>query len=114
MSGTHDIRVIAQWRDDPTEALMTVDLRIEGARFASNWDVFGAVDLDGAHPRPFILRRDGRIDFGAGADHWRTDLREAELKVNASFTVWFNETDCGQYKIVKIAELGAKSSSGDK
>jgi hypothetical protein len=108
MSETRDIRLIAQWRDDPTEALMTVDLRIEGVRLISTWDVFGAFDLDGAHPRPFILRRDGRIDFGEKADKWRTDLREAELKVTSLFTVWFNDTDSGQYKIVKIAELGAK------
>lgn len=102
------VRLIAQWRDDPTEALMTLDLRMEGDRFAAPWDVFGAIDLDGARPRPFILRRDGRIDFGPGADRWRTDLREAELKVGTLFSVWFNEADCGTYKIVKIAELGAK------
>ncbi|PPD40925.1 MAG: hypothetical protein CTY15_14285 [Methylocystis sp.] len=107
MSEPRDFRLVAQWRDDPTEAPMTVDLRMEGARLASSWDVFGAFDLDGARPRPFVLRRDGRIDFGAG-DAWRTDLREAELKVTAHFTVWFNETDCGQFRIVKIAELGAK------
>jgi hypothetical protein len=108
MSETRDIRLVAQWRDDPTEAPMTVDLRIEGARLSSTWDVFGAFNLDGAHPRPFILRRDGRIDFGENADQWRTDLREAEIRVTSLFTVWFNETDGGQYKIVKIAELGAK------
>lgn len=103
-----DIRLIAQWRDDPTEALMTIDLRAEGLRLAAPWDVFGAIDLDGARPRPFILRRDGRIEFGAGADRWRTDLRDAELKVGTVFSVWFNETDRGDYKIVKLAELGAK------
>jgi hypothetical protein len=105
---TRSVRLIAQWRDDPTEALMTVDLRADGLRFAATWDVFGAIDLDGARPRPFILRRDGRIDFGEGADRWRTDLRDAELKVGTLFTVWFNETDHGVYKIVKIAEPGAK------
>ncbi len=108
MSAARDIRLIAQWRDDPTEALMTVDLRIEGGRFASSWDVFGAFDLDGARPRPFILRRDGRIDFGENGDRWRTDLRDAELKVGALFTVWFNETDSGTYRIVKLARLGGK------
>ena len=102
------IRLIAQWRDDPTEALLSADTRIDGLRFAAPWDVFGAIDLDGAHPRPFILRRDGRIDFGAGPDRWRTDLRNAEMKVGALFTVWFNETDYGTYKIVKLAELGGK------
>ncbi|WP_442753756.1 hypothetical protein ACNHKD_12195 [Methylocystis sp. JAN1] len=114
MSEARDIRLVAQWLDDPTEAPMAVDLRIEGATLASTWDVFGAFDLDGAHPRPFILRRDGRIDFGGSRDNWRTDLREAELKVTSLFTVWFNETDSGRYKIVKIAELGAKSSSDKK
>ena len=102
------IRLIAQWREDPTEALMAVDLRRDGLRFASPWDVFGSFDLDGVRPRPFILRRDGRIDFGDSADRWRTDLRDAELKVGTLFTVWFNEADHGTYKIVKLAELGAK------
>ncbi len=102
------VRLIAQWRDDPTEALLTIDLRMEDMRFAAPWDVFGCVDLDSARPRPFILRRDGRIEFGESADRWRTDLRDAELKVGTLFTVWFNETDAGTYKIVKIAEPGAK------
>ena len=108
MTASRDIRLIAQWRDDPTEALMTVDLRIDGLRLASPWDLFGVFDLDGAHVRPFILRRDGRIDFGERADRWRTDLRDADLKLGTLFTVWFNETDHGAYKIVKLAELGAK------
>lgn len=102
------IRLIAQWRDDPTEALLTVDMRVADSRFAAPWDVFGAIDLDGAHPRPFILRRDGRIDFGGSPDRWRTDLRDAEIKVGTLFTVWFNETDHGTYKIVKLAELGSR------
>jgi hypothetical protein len=102
------IRLIAQWRDDPTEALMSVDLRIDGLRLTAPWDVFGAIDLDGARPRPFILRRDGTIVFGDSPDRWRTDLRDAEMKVGAMFAVWFNETDYGTYKIVKLAELGAK------
>jgi hypothetical protein len=108
-----DFRLVAQWRDDPTEAPMTVDLRIAGLRLASVWDVFGAFDLDG-RPRPFILRRDGRIDFGENLDCWRTDLRDAQLKVGALFTVWFNETDRGHYKIVKIAALGVKDKTGVK
>lgn len=107
MSG-RPIRLIAQWRDDPTEALISVDLRVEAFRLAAPWDLFGAIDLDGARPRPFILRRDGRIDFGDLTDRWRTDLRDTEMRVGALFTVWFNETDHGLYKIVKLAELGAK------
>jgi hypothetical protein len=102
------IRLIAQWRDDPTEALMSVDLRIDGLRLAAPWDLFGAIDLDGARPRPFILRRDGSIDFGDSPDRWRTDLRGTEFRVGTLFTVWFNETDQGTYRIVKLAELGAK------
>jgi len=109
MSNARDVRLLALWSDDPTEAAMTVDLRMEGTRLACAWDVFGAFDLEGRCPRPFILRRDGRIDFGASeAVKWRTDLRHAELNVGAMFTVWFNDVDNGQYKIVKIAALGAK------
>lgn len=109
MSNSRDVRLLALWRDDPTEAPMTVDLRMEETRLVSTWDVFGAFNLDGEAPRPFILRRDGRIDFGAAETAiWRTDLRNAELKVGSTFNVCFNETDSGQYKIVKIAALGAK------
>jgi hypothetical protein len=102
------VRLIAQWREDPTEALMSVDLRMDETRLSAPWDLFGAFDLDGARPRPFILRRDGSIAFGDVPDRWRTDLREAELRVGTLFTVWFNETDQGSYRIVKLAELGAK------
>jgi len=109
MTDTRDVRLLALWRDDPTEAPMTVDLRLAEGRLASSWNSFGAFDLDGRHPRPFILRRDGRLDFGAAeTPAWRTDLRDAEMKVGAVFTVWFNETDSGEYRIVKIAALGAK------
>ncbi|MEF3365590.1 hypothetical protein V3H18_03485 [Methylocystis sp. 9N] len=108
MSEARDMRIVALWRDDPTEAPMTVDARIVDARIASTWDLFGAFDLEGAGMRPFILRRDGGIDFGAGIERWRTDLREAEIRIGANFSVWFNETDSGLYRIVKIAALGAK------
>lgn len=107
MSDARDMRILALWRDDPREAPMTVDARIDGARIVSMWDLFGAIALDGARARPFILRRDGRIEFGA-VESWRSDLREATIEVGSQFTVWFNERDCGLYRIVKIAALGAK------
>lgn len=112
MTATRDIRLLALWCDDPTEAPMTVDLRLDAAgRVASNWDVFGAFDLDGVRCRPFVLRRDGAIDFGAAGEiHWRTDLRSIAVAVNARFTVQWNDADSGVYEIVKVAELGAKDS----
>jgi len=112
MTETRDLRVLALWRDDPTEAPMTVDLRIDAAlRVASPWDLFGAFDLDGANCRPFVLRRDGAVDFGAPASRqWRTDLRAVAVAVNACFTVHWNDVDHGVYKIVKIAALGAKDA----
>jgi len=104
-----DVRLLALWRDDPTEAPLTLDVRLRDGRCAALWDLFGAFDLDGPKVRPFILRRDGRIDFGAAVpDRWRTDLRDTEIRVGCVFTVWFNATDNGLYKIVKIAALGAK------
>jgi hypothetical protein len=104
-------RLIAIWRDDPTEARMTLDLRIDVAtrRLVSPWDLFGAFDLDGAACRPFVLRRDGAIDFGAETrERWRTDLREAPMKIGARFFIWWNAEDKGEYEIVKLAELGVK------
>ena len=68
MSAARDVRVLALWRDDPREAPMTIDARIDGARIVSTWDLFGAFALDGDSVRPFILRRDGRIDFGLGRE----------------------------------------------
>jgi hypothetical protein len=110
MTHTRDVRLLALWRDDPTEAPMTVDLRLdEAGRVISNWDVFGAFDLDGAKRRPFVLRRDGAIDFGAMAPSaWRTDLRAIAIAVNAHFAVHWNEADTGVYRIVKVAALGVK------
>ncbi len=112
MSETRDVRMLALWRDDPTEAPMTLDLRLDSAHaVASIWDLFGAFDLDGPRCRPFVLRRDGVIDFGANSpEKWRADLRDIAIVVNALFTVHWNDADSGVYKIVKIAALGAKDS----
>ncbi|WP_255608102.1 hypothetical protein [Methylosinus sp. Sm6] len=109
--------MLALWRDDRTESPLTFDLRIDAAsrRIVSHWDSFGACDLDGGKFRPFVLRRDGAIDFGAGArDNWRTDVRRAVMRVGERFTVHWNECDCGLYEIVKVATLGAKSEIGEK
>jgi hypothetical protein len=111
MIQARDVRLVAQWRDDPAEARMTVDLRIFDERCASPWEVFGAFDLESTKSRPFVLRRDGRIDFGETHEPWRTDLRDAELRTGSEFSVWFNETDCGIFRIVKIAALGAKQET---
>ncbi len=107
MSDGRDRRILALWRDDPREAPMTIDARVDDARIVSTWDLFGAFALDGDSVRPFILRRNGRIDFGRG-ESWRSDLRDATIKVGTDFVVWFNESDSGLYRIVKIAALGVK------
>ncbi|MDP3553935.1 hypothetical protein [Methylocystis sp.] len=109
MSAARDVRIVALWRDDPKAAPMTIDARIDDARIVSTWDLFGAFALDADGLRPFILRRDGRIDFGFG-ESWRSDLREATIKVGSEFSVWFNESDSGRYRIVKLAVLGAKDN----
>ncbi len=113
MNPTREIRLLALWREDPMVARLTVDLRIDAktSAVASTWDLFGAVDLDGDNMRPFVLRRDGAIDFGKeAAAFWRTDLREQKIVVGAAFTLYWNEADSGVYRIVKLAELGAKDS----
>lgn len=109
-----DIRILALWRDDRTECPLTLDLRIDtmSRRVVSHWETFGACDLDGWSCRPFVLRRDGAIDFGVGAhESWRTDIRDAAIRVGERFTVFWNEHDSGVYEIVKVAALGVKASS---
>jgi hypothetical protein len=106
-----DVRVLALWRDDRTECPLTFDLRIDATRrIVSYWECFGACDLAGEKCRPFVLRRDGAVDFGAGStEAWRTDIREAVIKVGERFTLFWNERDSGLYEIVKVASLGAKA-----
>lgn len=112
-----DVRVLALWRDDRAQCPLTIDLRIDVAskRLVGRWDVFGACDLDGDECRPFVLRRDGAIDFGAareGARAWRADIRDIVVRVGERFTVRWNEQDSGVYEIVKVAALGAKEGRG--
>lgn len=111
---SRDVRVLAQWCDDPTEAPLTVDLRIdpEDGAVVGRWDVFGAFDLNGKNCRPFILRDDGSLEFGDGA-HGKhpptsTNIRETPIRVGGNFRVCWNEEDSGLYRIVKVAVLGAK------
>ena len=115
MMEDREIRLSALWRDDRLEAKITVDLRIDSeARVVSHWDVFGAFDLDGAQCRPFVLRRNGVIDCGLGAERfWRTDLRDAKIRVGSRFTIFWNDADCGEYEIVKVESLGAKALTQD-
>ncbi|MFY9657368.1 MAG: hypothetical protein WAK01_12440 [Methylocystis sp.] len=105
----------ALWRDDPTEASLTVDLHLdaETKSILGPWDIFGAIDLDGAETRPFILRRNGQIDFGVVAPHrWQTNLRAVRIDVGVSFQVFWNEADVGEYEIVKVARLGSRDRNG--
>jgi hypothetical protein len=104
-------RLRALWRDDPTAAPMTIDLQISEGRISACHDLFGAFDLDGDVPRPFVLRRDGLFVFG-GADAcvWRTDLRDAEIAVGCCFSIHFNDRDHGVYRIVKLARPGSKET----
>ena len=56
-----------------------------------------------------MLHRDGAIDFGAASQlRWRTNLREIAAAVNGRFKIHWNDVDSAEYRIVKIAALGAK------
>ncbi len=107
-----NVRILAEWIDDPTESLLTLDLRIDASkRVVGSWALFGAVDLDASGCAPFVLRHDGRMDFGA--DHqrsWRTDLRQRTIKVGETFTIHWNDVDFGTYRVEKVAVLGSKES----
>jgi hypothetical protein len=108
---TFEARMKALWRDDPTEASMTIDIRLDAQTksILAPWDLFGAFDLDGDSCRPFVLRGDGAIDFGVGVSRrWQTNLREIGVSVDARFQVYWNEFDAGEYKVVKVARLGSR------
>jgi hypothetical protein len=117
MTMFREVRILALWRDDPTEAPLTVDLRVDvqSGAVVGQWDVFGAFDLDGKECRPFVLRRDGAIEFGDGERGKRpprkTNLRDVAIKVGARFFVQWNEEDRGEYSVVKVAVLGAKDGA---
>ena len=105
-------RLIAQWCEDPQVAIFNIDLQIKDNSISSNWDIFGSFDLDGAHTRPFVLRKNGLIDFGyLDPIKWTTNIRTIAPVVGNIFSISFNEQDSGAYKIVKIAALGQKKSS---
>lgn len=111
---TFQARIKALWRDDPTEASMTIDIRLdeETRQISAPWDLFGAFDLDGDNSRPFILRRDGAIDFGVDVPRpWKTNLREIGVSIGARFKVYWNEFDAGEYEVVKIARLGSRDEN---
>ncbi len=108
---TFEARIKALWRDDPTEASMTIDIRLdaETKSILAPWDLFGAFDIDGDNSRPFILRWDGAIDFGVDVSRrWQTNLREIGVSVGARFQVYWNEFDAGEYEVVKVARLGSR------
>ena len=108
----NNYRLIAQWCEDPHVAIFNVDLQIKDNLISSDWDIFGSFDLDGANTRPFILRKNGQIDFGhLDPIKWTTNLRSIKLIIGNAFYISFNDQDSGTYKIVKIAALGQKRSS---
>lgn len=101
------IRLIARWVDDPRESPLAVDLVIENGRVTGPSLAFGCISYDGPR-RPFTLDETGALAFGDGAV-WRSNLRGAEMRVGATFQIDWGQGDFGLYRIVKLAELGAKA-----
>lgn len=109
-----NVRVFARWEDDPLEATITLDAKLDAStrRIAGRWILFGAIGIGTADCRPFALDGEGRMDFGAGwgvADRiWRTDIRERELSLGALFEVMWSGGERGLYRIEKISTPGSK------
>ena len=100
-------RVIARWVDDTLESPFAVDVAIEDRRIVGPSLAFGCSDYDGAR-RPFTLDAAGVMAFGPGAEIWRTELRDVEIRVGVTFRIFWGQGDEGIYKIVKIATPGSK------
>jgi hypothetical protein len=113
---TLDVRILAAWIDDPLQSPITVDVRIaaETHRIVGRWSMFGATAIGTDACRPFVLTRDGRMDFGEGRRapdrYWRTDLLEREIVVGQRFAVEWSGGDSGTFVIEKVARLGSKTS----
>ena len=103
------IRLTANWIEDPTINKFTIELDLYDKKIISNWELFGSFNLYEINPKPFILSRDGVFLFGLNdPSQWITNLRDKEIFIGSIFQIWYNNTDIGNYNIVKISIPGLK------
>jgi hypothetical protein len=109
-------RLIAIWVDDPMQSVLTCDFILDPTthKMSGMWDVFGAIDHASPESRPFILNRQGIIDFGSLAQedmrYWRVPLRELALHIGLEFWIEWPHDDRGLYRIERLAKLGSKGT----
>ena len=102
------VRVSFQRNDEASEG-MHADLVLVGSQLKQGAEYFGVWFNNSEGTRcPFVLNRDGQLDYGAGyedADQfYGTTLLTASYAEGAGITVTFEDEAIG-YKIVKIAPL---------
>jgi hypothetical protein len=102
------VRVTFQRNDDTNEG-MHIDLVLNGAQVKSGMEYFGVwFDNSEGSRCPFILNRDGQLDYGEGYaeedQFYGTNLLTSSLTEGAAATVTYEDEVIG-YKITKITPL---------
>ncbi len=104
------VRVTFASGEDPNEG-MHIDLVLNGAQVKRGTEYFGVWFDNSENTRcPFVLNRDGQLDYGAGYEDedqfYGTNLLEAAFSEGATVTCRFEDEDIA-YKIAKITPLAA-------
>jgi hypothetical protein len=102
------VRVTFQRNDDANEG-MHVDVVLSGTQLKRGQEYFGVwFDNTEGTRCPFILNRDGQLDYGAGYEDedqfYGTELLGLNYAEGAGVTVTFEDETIG-YKIAKITPL---------
>lgn len=102
------VRVTFQRNDDANEG-MIIDVVLNGTQLKSGTEFFGMwFDNSEGSRCPFILNRDGQLDYGEGyADEdqfYGTNLLTSAFSEGGSVTVTYEDEVIG-YKITKITPL---------
>ena len=104
------VRVTLVQIDDDNETI-DIDLVLSGDRAKPGQDYFGIYTDKSDNSRcPFVLGRDGRIDYGSGFaeddQYYNTNLLQQAFAVGASITCSYEGEDF-DYKITKVTPLAA-------
>ncbi len=111
------VRVKLVWLETPLstgdiESQILIDLKVdeESKEVFGNHPAFGILgSLNQGEMYPFVMRQDGRIDFGNSHDvterYWETNLRKRAIKKGELITVE-DEAGIHTYRIEAVNILG--------
>ena len=104
------VRVTMVQSDDDNEVI-DIDLVLSGDRAKGGQEYFGIYTDKSDNSRcPFVLGKDGRIDYGSGFEgddqYYATNLLQAAFAVGGNVTCSYEGEDF-DYQITKVTPLAA-------